>query len=338
MKSRYAIIVLLGLLCLLIAGFSLVKGAYRIELANVWAILVGRLFGAAESWSPSDQVVLLAVRLPRIILVVLVGASLAVSGAVLQATFRNPLVSPYLLGISSAASFGASVTMLFLSAYRPGLVQLSAFLFGMLAVFLASSIARLYNPLSNTVLILAGVVVSSLFSALVSILKYLAPPETLRMIDLWSMGSFASARWRDVLQVMPFAIVGCALMVLLSWRINVLSLGEQHAATLGVNPKALRFVLVAVTSLMTSVSVAVCGPIGWVGIIIPHSVRMMVGANNFFVILGSICLGSAFLLLVDLLARTLLPGEIPISILTAVIGAGFFIVLVSRTRKGLWSQ
>ncbi len=338
MKSRYAIIVLLGLLCLIIAGFSLVKGAYRIELANVWAILVGRLFGAAESWSPSDQVVLLAVRLPRIILVVLVGASLAVSGAVLQATFRNPLVSPYLLGISSAASFGASVMMLFLSAYRPGLVQLSAFLFGMLAVFLASSIARLYNPLSNTVLILAGVVVSSLFSALVSILKYLAPPETLRMIDLWSMGSFASARWRDVLQVMPFAIVGCALMVLLSWRINVLSLGEQHAATLGVNPKALRFVLVAVTSLMTSVSVAVCGPIGWVGIIIPHSVRMMVGANNFFVILGCICLGSAFLLLVDLLARTLLPGEIPISILTAVIGAGFFIVLVSRTRKGLWSQ
>jgi iron complex transport system permease protein len=338
MKSRYATIVLLGLICIVIAGFALIKGAYRIELSNVWSILVGRLFGVEGNWSASDQVVLLAVRLPRIILVVLVGASLAVSGAVLQATFRNPLVSPYLLGISSAASFGASVMMVFLLVYRPWLIQLSAFLFGMLAVFLASSIARLYDPLSNTVLILAGVVVSSLFSAMVGILKYLAPPETLRMIELWSMGSFASADWRDVLQVMPFAIIGCVLMVLLSWRINVLSLGEQHAATLGVNPKALRFVLVAVTSLMTSVSVAVCGPIGWVGIIIPHSMRMMVGANNYYVILGSICLGSAFLLLVDLCARTLLPGEIPISILTAIVGAAFFIVLVSRTRRGTWQQ
>jgi iron complex transport system permease protein len=337
MKPRTTIF-LLGLLCLVIACFSLVKGAYRIELSNVWTILVGRLFGMAGNWNPSDQVVLLAIRMPRIILVVLVGASLAVSGAVLQATFRNPLVSPYLLGISSAASFGASVMMVFLSVYRPGLVQLSAFLFGLLAVFLASSIARLYDPLSNTVLILAGVVVSSLFSALVGVLKYLAAPEALRMIELWSMGSFASARWRDVLQVMPFAIIGCTLMVLLSWRINALSLGEQHARTLGINPKALRFVLVAVTSLMTSMSVSVCGPVGWIGIIIPHSVRILVGANNFYAILGCITLGGAFLLLVDLCARTLLPGEIPISILTSIIGAGFFIVLISRTRKALWSQ
>ena len=336
MKHQSGIILLLVALCVVIIGVSLVNGAYHISLSNVWSILIGRFFNDQQTWSETDEVVLLAIRLPRIILVLLVGASLAVSGTVLQSVFRNPLVSPYLLGISSGASFGASLIIMFWTTHQPWLVQLSAFLFGMLAVLLSSTIARLYDPINNTVLILAGVVVGSLFSALVGVMKYVASPDVLRVIELWTMGSFADAKWRDVIQLAPFIVGGCVIMVLLSWRINALSLGSQQAKILGIDPKGLRFLLIAVTGLMTSMAVAISGPIGWVGIIIPHIVRLMVGANNYFVILGSICLGSAFLLGVDLLARTLVPGEIPISILTAIIGAVFFIVLVSRVRKGSW--
>jgi iron complex transport system permease protein len=263
----------------------------------------------------------------------LVGSVLAVSGAVLQAIFRNPLVSPYLLGISSGASFGAAIVVVLFSFLNPYMIQLSAFVFGLLAVFCASIIASLYHKDNNTIIILAGVVVSSFFAAMVAFLKYFADHQELQTIVIWLMGNFSSATWQDVLHVLPFSIIGCIVMILLSWRINVLSLGREQAIALGINPQYYRIALIAIVSLMTSIAVSVCGPIGWIGLIIPHLVRMLVGSNNYHVIIGSIGMGPGFLLFVDLLARNILPVELPVGILTSMVGAVFFIFLMTRAKN-----
>ena len=317
---------------------SLFIGTYQIEYSTIANMFLSKVFSIEKTWTPADETVLFDVRLPRILLVILVGAALSVSGAVLQAIFRNPLVSPYLLGISSGASFGAAIIVVVFSYLNPYMIQLSAFIFGMLAVFFASSIANLYSKQNNTIIILAGVIVSSLFSAMVAFLKYFADHHELQTIVIWLMGNFSSAKWQHVFHVAPFSIIGCIVMILLSWRINVLSLGSQQAIALGINPNHFKILLISIVSLMTSIAVSICGPIGWIGLIIPHLVRILVGSNNFHVIIGSIGLGSGFLLLVDLIAKNILSVEIPIGILTSIVGAIFFIFLMLRTKKTVWQQ
>lgn len=317
---------------------SLYVGTYHMSLSSVCSMLIAKVIPIERTWTAAQEMILFEVRLPRIILVVLVGATLSASGSVLQAVFRNPLVSPYLLGISSGASFGASLAVVFLAFYSPLLIQVSAFGFGLLAVLSASMVARLFGERNNTIIVLAGVVVSALFAALIGLLQYLADPQKLQAIVLWSMGNFASSKWQHVFSVAPFAVTGCVLMVLLSWRINALSLGDQEAKALGIDPTRFRIVLISIVSLMTSVAVSVCGPIGWVGLIVPHLVRMLVGSNNFYVILGSIGLGSGFLLMADLIARNLFAFEIPVGILTAIVGAGFFVFLMVKSKRTVWQQ
>lgn len=306
--------------------------------SSICSIVISKVLPIERTWTAAQETVLFDVRLPRIILAVLVGATLSVSGAVLQAVFRNPLVSPYLLGISSGASFGASLAVVVLSFFNPLIIQFFAFLFSLLAVSMASLIARLFGDRNNTIIVLAGVVVSALFSALLGLLQYTADAQELQTIVLWTMGGFASAKWQHVYHLAPFAVAGSILMIFLSWRINILSLGNQQATALGIDPSRFRFLLIAVVSLMTSVAVSVCGPIGWVGLIIPHLVRMLVGSNNFYVILGSIGLGSGFLLGVDLIARNLFSFEIPVGILTAIVGAVFFVFLMIKTNRTVWQQ
>jgi iron complex transport system permease protein len=315
---------------------SLYAGAYHMSFSSVCSMLIAKIIPIDRTWTAAQQMILFEVRLPRIVLVALVGATLSVSGAVLQAVFRNPLVSPYLLGISSGASFGASVAVVFLAYYSPIIIQLSAFAFGLLAVFSATMIARFFGERNNTIIVLAGVVVSALFAALFGLLQYLADPQKLQTIVLWSMGNFASSKWQHVFSLAPFAVGGCVLMVLLSWRINVLSLGDKEAKALGIDPTRLRIVLIAIVSLMTSVAVSACGPIGWVGLIVPHLVRMLVGSNNVYVILGSIGVGSGFLLIADLIARSLFAFEIPVGILTAIVGAAFFVFLMVKSKRTVW--
>jgi iron complex transport system permease protein len=275
------------------------------------------------------------VRLPRILLVSIVGADLAICGAVLQATFKNPLVSPFILGISAGASFGASLVIAFLQLYSIYFLQISAFAFGVISVLIVLSISKAFGGQNIVVLLLAGVIVSALFSSLVSLIQYFSGEDKLQAILFWTFGSFSNAKWIDVLQSIPITLVGCTLIVFSSWRINVLSLGDQQAEVLGINVRRFRLFLILLVTLMTSTAVAVCGPIGWVGLIIPHIVRMMVGSNNYYVTFSCIGLGAAFLLFVDLLSRVIAPVPIPIGIITSIFGAPFFILILFRMKRNL---
>jgi iron complex transport system permease protein len=335
-SGPYGHIAALYFLVAVLAYVSLFRGAYHISFDTGSRILLSKVFSVRQSWLEADETVLLQVRLPRIILVILVSSALSVSGTVLQAVFRNPLVDPFLLGISSGASFGAALVVVLFSTLSAAAIQLAAFVFGITAVFLANLIASLCLRRDTTQVVLAGVVISALFSALAGLLKYVADPEQLQAIVIWTLGSFASAKWEHVVQMAPTTLLGCTLLLFLGWRINVISLGDQQSLALGLNPRRFKMLLVLVVSLMTSISVSVCGPIGWIGLIIPHLVRSFVGANNLHVMLGSIGLGSAFVLFVDLIARSVLPVEIPIGILTSVVGAAFFVFLMVKERKMSW--
>ncbi|MBK8370335.1 MAG: iron ABC transporter permease [Saprospiraceae bacterium] len=313
--------------------FSLSHGAFRIEPLNVIKILANQVYSINPSWSTEDELILLQVRLPRIILVVLVGANLAVSGTILQAIFKNPLVSPFILGISSGASLGASIVIVFFNFYSFYILQLSAFTFSIIAVLIVLLITRICNSQNTTILVLAGVVTSSFFQAIVSLLQYFSESDKLQSIVYWNFGSFTNASWNSVLQVVPFTIIGIMILFLNSWRINVLSLGDEESTALGLNTQRYRFGIIVIVSLLTSTATAVTGPIGWVGLIIPHIVRMTVGSNKYFVILGSIGLGSAFMLLVDFFARTTFNFELPVGIVTSIIGVPFFIFILYRTNN-----
>jgi iron complex transport system permease protein len=317
---------------------SLATGAYPIRLTELIRLLAEKITG---NNAPVDQVasaVLFNVRLPRTLLACIVGASLSVSGAVLQSTFRNPLVSPYLLGISTGASFGACLIFVTFAYSSMLSAQISAFVFGLTSVLLAYTIGKAFRDKSGTILLLAGIVISGFFSALVAMMQLLADERDLHKIVFWLMGSFSAARWVDILYSVPVAMVGCTLLFLLGWRINVLALGDNEARTLGVHPGRLRFTLIIITSIMTASSVALSGPIGWIGLVIPNVVRLLVGFNNRHVVIGSISLGASFMLLVDILSRNLLATEIPIGILTALIGTPFFLVLVTKAQHTIWNK
>lgn len=312
--------------------FSLSQGIYNIDNLTIIKIIFSKIFPIAKTWSNEQELVLMQVRLPRIFLVCFVGANLAVSGSVLQAVFKNPLVSPFILGISSGASLGASIIIVFFNVYNSYLLQLSAFSFSLLAVFLVIGISKIFGNTNTVILILSGVIVSSFFSSIVSLLQYFSETDKLQAIIFWIFGSFSNANWEGVWQVAPLTLIGSLILILVSWKINVISLGDQQSDSLGIDSKKFRIFLIVIVSLMTSSAVAIVGPIGWVGLIIPHIIRMLLGANNFYVLLGSISLGISFLLLIDIISRNSLSVEIPIGIVTSIFGAPFFIYILSRSK------
>ncbi len=331
--KTYRIIISLFFFTAMIAVLSLFQGSYNIPFKKVLEIIVFKAFSWHDTWSAEQELIVWHIRLPRVLLVMFVGANLAVSGAVLQAIFKNPLVSPFILGISSGASLGASLVIVFFNYYNPYLIQTSAFIFSLFAVVSVFTISKLSGEDNVIILILAGVIVSTFFQAFVSLMQYFSATDKLQAIVFWNFGSFTTARWAGVLQTAPFSILGCIILVMLSWRINVMSLGDDAAQLLGINVKRFRILLILIVSLMTSSAVAICGPIGWVGLIVPHIVRMLVGSNNFHVLLCSIGFGSSFLLIVDLLSRVLTSYEIPIGIITSIIGAPFFVFIVYKTKQ-----
>lgn len=312
--------------------FSLSQGIYNIDNLTIIKIIFSKIFPIAKTWSNEQELVLMQVRLPRIFLVCFVGANLAVSGSVLQAVFKNPLVSPFILGISSGASLGASIIIVFFNVYNSYLLQLSAFSFSLLAVFLVIGISKIFGNTNTVILILSGVIVSSFFSSIVSLLQYFSETDKLQAIIFWIFGSFSNANWEGVWQVAPLTLIGSLILILVSWKINVISLGDQQSDSLGIDSKKFRIFLIVIVSLMTSSAVAIVGPIGWVGLIIPHIIRMLLGANNFYVLLGSISLGISFLLLIDIISRNSSSVEIPIGIVTSIFGAPFFIYILSRSK------
>jgi iron complex transport system permease protein len=324
-------------LAALLAGLMLAAalvGAYPISLADMLTA-VGRKLTGAPAQGQIDTV-LFDIRLPRVFAAVLVGAGVAAAGAAYQTLFRNPLVSPDILGVSTGAGLGA-VLGIFLSLPVAG-IQLLAFAVGLATVGLVYAIASLVRERDPIlVLVLAGVVVGSLAGAAISLMKILADPyDQLPAIVFWLLGSLSAIRKGEVWAAAPLVALGLVPLVALRWRINVLSLGDEEAKALGVEAGRLRLFVVAAATLMTASVVAISGVIGWVGLVIPHIARMAVGPSFDRLLPTAMLLGASYLLLVDTLARTMARIEVPIGILTAIIGAPFFLWLLARGREG-WS-
>ncbi|WP_051147949.1 FecCD family ABC transporter permease [Desulfotignum balticum] len=329
MMRRLSALAVLSLILAAGALAALSIGPFGLSLTEVLAALSGRAGGTAE-------VVIWNIRLPRVLAAMLVGAALAAAGASYQVLFRNPLVSPDILGVSSGAALGA-VCGIFLSLPVIA-IQGFAFLGGMGAVVLVIFVAQAVPRVDQTlVLVLTGVVMGALAGAATSLLKVMADPyDQLPAITFWLLGSLASITRADLRPVLPAVITGLVPLVLLRWRINLLSLGDDEARALGVDAPRLRLVVIAAATLITASVVAVAGIVGWVGLVIPHIARMIVGPGFAAVLPVSAILGAGYLLLVDTLCRTLSTIEIPLGILTAVLGAPFFLYLLARGRRG-WS-
>jgi iron complex transport system permease protein len=325
----------IGGLVLLLAALMIaaaLTGVYPIGPGDAISA-IGRLLTGRAGEGQIDTV-LFEVRLPRVFAAVLVGAALAAAGAAYQGLFRNPLVSPDILGVSTGAGLGA-VLGIFLSLPIAG-IQLSAFAVGLATVGLVYLIATLVaNREPILVLVLSGVVVGSLAGAAISLLKILADPyDQLPAIVFWLLGSLSSIRKGDVWASAPFVLIGLVPLVLLRWRINVLSLGDEEAKALGVEAGRLRLVVISAATLITASVVAISGVIGWVGLVIPHLARMLVGPNFDRLLPAAMLMGGGYLLLVDTLARTMGRIEVPLGILTAIVGAPFFLWLLVRGRTG----
>lgn len=275
------------------------------------------------------------IRLPRIILAAAVGSGLSCAGTAFQGLFSNPLATPDTLGVGSGAAFGAVLAML-LGANLIA-IQLFALVFGLLACFITYTISRRNGKTSIIMIVLSGMVISAVFEALVSLMKYVADPEEdLPVITYWLMGSMSRANYDNLKLGLPFIFAGIIVIFLLRWRLNILSLNEDEASSLGMNIKFMRILFIVASSMITASSVSMCGSVGWVGLLIPHISRMIGGNNNNAVVPISISLGAVFMILMDTLARSATAAEIPISILTAIVGAPVFVMLLRKTG-GAWS-
>lgn len=310
-------------------------GRFRLSPFEVIAAIAQRFTGHDFGMTPQSVAIAADNRLPRVLTGALVGASLAVSGCAFQSMFKNPLVSQGILGVSSGASFGAALSILLFSGsfFTP----LFAFGFAVAAVWLSFMVARLSGEPTALMLVLGGTVISSVFSSLVSLLKYVADPyNQLASIVFWNMGSLASVESR----VLPYAsaamILGIALVWACAWPLNVLSMGDPEARSMGLPVSAVRILIVSGATLATAGAVCIAGTIGWIGLIIPHMARFLIGSDNRRLIPFSMLLGAAFLMLVDVLCRTLTGSEIPLGIVTSLIGAPFFIYLLRRFKGGGW--
>ncbi len=320
-----------ALLLLVFVAFAV--GRFPVTAGDLAGILWARLTGAEHGLDPTIETVVLQIRGPRVVAALVIGAALAAAGAAYQNMFRNPLVSPDILGVSAGAAVGA-VLGIFLSLGVIA-IQSLAFAFGLAAVGLVYATAnavRGHDPL--LVLVLAGVVVGSLLGACVALMKYLADPyNQLPAITFWLLGSLASASPDDVWSTLPLMIVGLLPMWLLRWRINLLSLDDDEARALGVETGRMRLVVIAAATLMTSAAVAVSGVIGWIGLVIPHFARLLVGPDFSRLLPASVLLGAAFLLAVDTLARTVARIEIPLGVLTAFVGTPLFLWQLATARR-----
>jgi iron complex transport system permease protein len=317
-------------------ALSLYIGRYPVPIDQVGAILLGRLVHPLQS-SAGDipYTVIMDIRLPRALVGALVGGALAVSGTAFQGLFKNPLVSSGILGVSSGAGFGAALSILLFQTVSAAYPM--ALCFGILAVFMSYAIGRIYQRTPAIMLVLGGVIVSSVFSALVSLVKYVADPyEQLPAIVFWLMGSLAGARMENVALAAPPILLGAAGLWCLRFRINVLSMGDKEARTLAGRMGLTRTLVIVCATLATAGAVSVSGVIGWIGLIIPHIGRMLVGNDNRILIPVSFSLGACFLILIDIACRGLTGSEIPVGILTALCGAPFFVYLLKKTRGRGW--
>jgi len=331
-RKRKAAFVLAAALPVVLLVVSLNIGAYRIPPKAVWSTVVDALLpGRSAAPSPYADI-LFRIRLPRLLLALFAGAALAVSGASLQAIFRNPLVFEFSLGISYGAAFGAALSLVFLGRKVPA--QAAAFVFAVIAVLAVLFIAG--KSASQVVsVLLSGIIVSALFQALLSLVEFFANPYALQSLIFWLMGSLGQATWGDLAVSLPVIGAAVTALILLRWRLNVLSLGDDEARAMGIDVRREKVLVIGLAALATAAATAVTGVISWLGLIVPHLVRMAVGADNRKVVPLSAAYGASLLLVADTVVRSAASFEIPIGILTSVVGIPFFIILLKRSGR-IW--
>lgn len=328
-------VLILAALLLFISLVCLCLGQYSMTMGESIQVLFGKLLHTQVTWKPMMEKVIFYLRLPRIIAAGLVGASLALSGSAYQGIFRNPLVSPDLLGVSSGACVGAALAIL-MGLNGTWVQQVMAFGTGLLAVGLTLLIPKMLGSTSNIMLVLSGVIVSGLMSSVMGMIKYVADPQSqLQAITFWQMGSFAYVKYDEIGSVLAPMAVGAVILLLISWWIDILSMGETEAKLLGANAKPIRNVAILCSSILTASAVCLCGTISWVGLVIPHFARMLVGPNSTKLMPVACLLGAIFMIVVDTCSRNIAGVELPVSILTSLIGAPFYIMLMRRQKGEL---
>ncbi len=323
--------IVLLVLPLVVFIVSLGIGTYGISPGELLKTLVSFVSPSSQPDLPAAyRDILFRIRLPRLLLALAVGAALSISGASLQALFKNPLVNEYILGVSSGAAFGAALSLVFLGRAFPP--QIAAFLFAALAVGAVLLISG--KAESHFIsLLLTGIIVTAFFSALLALVEFFASPYVLQALFFWLMGSLSMAAWRDLYISLPLIAFGVVLLFLMRWRLNVLSLSDEEARALGVNVRREKMLVIAATTLITSAATAIVGIIGWLGFIVPHFVRLMFGADNRRVIPLSAAMGATIMLVADDIIRGLSSLEIPIGIFTSLVGIPIFLLLLKKTKK-----
>lgn len=325
----------LGVSPFLFAAVSLLWGAYAISPSVVAKVLASRLLLSEPSDAGAALAILWDIRLPRIVLAAVVGAALSGGGVTLQGIFRNPLVDPFILGLSAGAAFGCALSIALFPQFP---VQVAAFLFSLAASFIAYALAKSQGGVSRLHLVLAGIVISAFFSALVSILKFLVDPHKLVSIVYWLLGSFALAEWSSVGIASLGMALACIPLILMRWRLNALSMGEDEALALGIPVERDRLLFIGAASLAVGSAVSVSGIIGWVGLMVPHFTRMLVGPDHRLLMPASLAVGAAFMIFADTLARSLTSLDIPVGIITTLSGTPFFVYLMKRGAGESWGK
>ena len=343
-RARKILVILSALIALLtIVVVSVSLGSASPGFMEATQVILSRIFPFAgiDPGSKITQTIILDLRLPRIVLAIIAGAGLAASGATMQGVLRNPLVSPYILGISSAAGFGAALAIALgigvVMQYEGYIVVANAFIFSILAMLMVYGIARLRGITPESV-ILVGVAVGYLFSAMLSLIQFIAPEHAaVRAVVYWLMGQLFTAKWENILIILPLVLVAIALMMRHSWDMNVMSLGEEVAMSLGVNPRRVLVTCMALGSLATASIISFTGVIGFICLVSPHIARIIIGSDHRFLLPCSIVLGACLLLCSDTLARlVLMPSEVPVGIVTSLIGVPFFLYLLLSRRRLFW--
>jgi iron complex transport system permease protein len=321
---------------IIIALLVLTVGSVKIPFTTVWGILISHipLVHWQGDWSSTTAMIVTGIRLPRIVLAGLVGAALGVAGATYQGLFRNPLADPYLIGVAQGAALGASLGFVFAWNFLGNyLVPILAFAGALAAVSIVYAIARVGKTLPVTTLILAGVAVGALLISATSYLTLISPDKTHGIVS-WLMGGFSTANWNQVSLVLPYILVGLAVIFLFSRQLNVLQLDEEQAQQLGIDVERTKLILLAASTLITAAAVCFVGTIGFVGIIVPHAVRLLFGPDHRSLLPISALVGAGLLILADTASRTLIaPTEIPVGVITAFLGAPFFVFLLRRKKK-----
>ncbi len=327
-KKRFLLFLVVGIVLLFITFcLSLIAGRYKMSLNQ----LVNAIFTSDASFDTERSVIML-LRLPRSISAILVGAALSVSGLIYQELFQNKLVSPDLLGVSSGAGFGAALAIILGASML--YVGLIAFVFGLLTVALTLGIAKLFSKNTALILLLSGVVVSGFMSSALSMVKFFADQETtLAQITFWLMGSFEYAKMEDLKLLFPLIFIGTTTLVVLRNRINVIALGREDAKASGVSYDVYKYILIVISTLLTAISISFYGVISWIGLVIPHIVRLAVGRQTQFTIPITIVFGGIFMLLADIICRAFTASEIPISAITGLIGTPIFIAILFLKKQ-----